>query len=651
MELARETPLSHLARSAGAPRRCVIALTVAVVGLLLAPALASAAEADLLGVTDHGVLVRFNADAPGLARTLGPVTGVVPGESLVALQWRYDPVYDPSNVTVERLFAASDEGRVYAVDPGSRVAQATGAPLPLPTSFSLADYQAIAGHTDQVLQEPGVPPPGPFPTSESPAPAWYLAFTNDLAYAPGDPGEGSTPDIVAAAHVYVHEPPPFVGVWRPLMAIDAARDVLVESGTQQAKSDGFYTVGSLGIPVQAPASLVIAPDGTALLAAPAPLAPTPTSALYRVDLTTGSTTPLGLLPAGTLLRSMVFVPPALVAVRPMDAWLPAPTVDLPVQRYGDPVPAVSFHYDATTCGDPQCWDYPPGPVAHDWLPSTGTETLAPGQETATLDLPTAQGNVDFDSVKVVLSDPSGGGLLTSETQAYVTNGGPRFADPELAARSGQGSMPVTVTRGPDQPAAAVSYAVGGGDAAAGRDYSPVSGLLTFAANQQTQAFDVPIGPGTPDGATRSVQLTVSAPDPHVAIPGAVNRDVATLVIHHPAIPSGGAAALHASLRALRVRRGRVTVYFSCSSPCRAALTLRRVAKGSRGHLGGLLASRRVSERKAGRAHVVLILSPGARRASSRALRNGSTALLSLSVSDAVGQRVTLERSVRLRSLV
>src|SRR6185369_6779955 len=59
--------------------------------------------------------------------------------------------------------------------------------------------------------------------------------------------------------------------------------------------------------------------------------------------------------------------------------------------------------------------------------------------------------------------------------------------------------------------ATVAYATSDGTAVAGRDYTPVSGVLTFPANTPSKTFTVPILSNTQLDGNRSVVLTLSAP--------------------------------------------------------------------------------------------------------------------------------------------
>ena len=57
----------------------------------------------------------------------------------------------------------------------------------------------------------------------------------------------------------------------------------------------------------------------------------------------------------------------------------------------------------------------------------------------------------------------------------------------------------------------VHYATAGGSAVAGVDYTPVSGTLTFLANQTTATFTVPLLQGGSSTVTKTVGLVLSGP--------------------------------------------------------------------------------------------------------------------------------------------
>jgi hypothetical protein len=111
-----------------------------------------------------------------------------------------------------------------------------------------------------------------------------------LAYAPGDPGAGESPEITAVAYTSNVAG----AASTTLFGIDIARDVLVRiggpDGTPSPNTGLVFTVGPLGVDAQVPAGLDIAPDGRAF--AVLTIDPSP-SDLYTIDLTTGAATLVG----------------------------------------------------------------------------------------------------------------------------------------------------------------------------------------------------------------------------------------------------------------------------------------------------------------------------------------------------------------------
>ena len=162
--------------------RAVLACAAA---LLAAPATASAAE-QLAGVTEDNTLVLLRSDSPGNVRYAVPISGLPAGERIVGLDVR------PATGGLYGLGASS---RLYRIDLGSGQARALGDPFsPLldGTQFGfginpVADAGRAVSNNRQNLR---------------------LNLDNGrvvqadalLQYAAGDPGAGSTPQVVGAAY-------------------------------------------------------------------------------------------------------------------------------------------------------------------------------------------------------------------------------------------------------------------------------------------------------------------------------------------------------------------------------------------------------------------------------------------------------------------
>jgi hypothetical protein len=240
------------------------ALVVAALALVVAPS-AGAAEA-LYGATADGRLVALQSDAPGDVRVVASIGGLQQNESVVAMDVR---------PTVDVLYAVTSANRIIQINP------VTGATRPVSTlSPGLAgqrfgsdfnpvnDVLRIVSDANQNLRVPfGGNNPG------------QTIQDGALAYAAGDPGAGTDPQVVATAHT--NSTPG--ATQTDLFGIDAARNTLVRIAPPN--QGVLRTVGELGIDVE-DGSLDIAGAGNVAYLA-ARRTGQQRSELYRVDLSTG----------------------------------------------------------------------------------------------------------------------------------------------------------------------------------------------------------------------------------------------------------------------------------------------------------------------------------------------------------------------------
>ena len=80
---------------------------------------------DLVGLTAGNQLVHFSSSAPNAITTVGPITGVASGQTMVAIDFR------SANDQLYGLAVGGGTGQLYTIDP------TTGVATPLPSSFSL----------------------------------------------------------------------------------------------------------------------------------------------------------------------------------------------------------------------------------------------------------------------------------------------------------------------------------------------------------------------------------------------------------------------------------------------------------------------------------------------------------------------------------
>ncbi len=256
----------------------------------LLPLLAAPAAAQtLLGLTADNRLLPLRAGTPVLAGPAMLITGLASGENLLAIDFR------PAN---GRLYALSDQSRLYTVDPWNGTATAVGAPFTpalAGTEFGFDFNPTVdrirvvsdAGQNLRLHPDTGV----------------VVATDLPIAYAAQDPGAGQT--AMLAGSGYTNSVAGATST--TLYGIDAARNVLV---TQVPPNNGVLnTVGALGRDVTTLAGFDIVPGGAAWAALHSGNGPTQ---LFTVDLATGATTWQGTLAAAvgtSRLRGLAIAPP------------------------------------------------------------------------------------------------------------------------------------------------------------------------------------------------------------------------------------------------------------------------------------------------------------------------------------------------------
>lgn len=258
---------------------------------LLVPFLAAEIAAQsLLGLTTDNRLVPLHAGASLVVGPAMPITGLLPGENVVGIDFR------PAN---ERLYGLTDQGRLLTIDPASGAIHVIGTPLmPMAGEYGF-DFNPVVDRI-RVVTDTGQnlrlhPDTGALVATDMP-----------LAYAPGDVNAGHMP--MAGGSAYTNN---FAGATSTVLYnIDAARDVLV---TQIPPNNGaLNTVGPLGRDVTSVAGFDITTGGTAFAALNTAGAMNGTTQLFRVDLATGSLTFVGMVPngaGGSRLRGLAAVPP------------------------------------------------------------------------------------------------------------------------------------------------------------------------------------------------------------------------------------------------------------------------------------------------------------------------------------------------------
>jgi hypothetical protein len=278
-------------------------------GLALAAPAAGAQQ--LVTATSAGGkerLVTFDASRPGEIRN-AKIDGLERGDHVAGLDVR------PCTGQLYALGNDGDTSRLYTIAFAAKGNRAVATPLgarfdTAGTSFGFdfnpaVDRIRIVSDADENLRvSPG--PGGEACGAPAPAAGTVAAVDGPLAYAAGDAGAGTAPDVTAAAYTNSAVGP------RPttttLFDLDVRRDVLV---TQTPPNAGtLNTVGPLGLDAALPTGFDIASgsggEQTAFAALTARAGGR--SGLFRIDLATGAATSLGAIggPKGT--RGLAVLP-------------------------------------------------------------------------------------------------------------------------------------------------------------------------------------------------------------------------------------------------------------------------------------------------------------------------------------------------------
>ena len=249
---------------------------LAVAGLLGVTLTGNASAAMVYGLTSGNALVMFDSATPGSIVGSVSVSGLSAGQVLRGIDFR--PVDGG-------LYGVSSDSRLYAINTGTGVATAIGAPAQFTlngTAFGFdfnptVDRIRVTSNLDQNLRL-------------NPANGSLTATDGVLAYAAGDVNAGSNPNIVGSAYTNS-----FNGAaTTTLYNIDSVLDVLV---TQNPPNNGtLNTVGSLGFNTGESVGFDILPFTNSAFASLTGAGGA--SGLFSINLGTGAATSIGAIGSG-----------------------------------------------------------------------------------------------------------------------------------------------------------------------------------------------------------------------------------------------------------------------------------------------------------------------------------------------------------------
>ncbi|MGO9466986.1 MAG: Calx-beta domain-containing protein, partial [Isosphaeraceae bacterium] len=188
-----------------------------------------------------------------------------------------------------------------------------------------------------------------------------------------------------------------------------------------------------------------------------------------------------------------------------------------VERLGNSSAQVSVDY-GTSSGT--------AVAGKDYRAASGALNFAAGQNTATFTVPIlANPNQTASSttVDLTLSLPAGGatlGSISTATLTIINNLPPvlEFSSSQFSVYAGTGQAVITVDRfGPTGSPVSVGYSAGGGTGIPGRDYTRVTGTLSFAASQTSLSFVVPVSIDSTAAVSPIVDLTLAQPKGDVSL--------------------------------------------------------------------------------------------------------------------------------------
>jgi trimeric autotransporter adhesin len=245
-----------------------------------------------VGLTTSNRLVTFNTNAPGAILRDVPITGLLGGEIVLAIDFR------PAG---GQLFGYTSYGRLVTLDQVTGAATLVGVPNSLTGNEYGFDFNPTVDRIRVVNDQNQN-------ARINPATGATAGTDTNLAYAPGDPFFGNDPTVTGAA--YTNN---FAGATTTtLYDIDSGLDALVTQGSPNGaptspNSGQLFTIGSLGVDTNNLVGFDIS-GNTSVAYATLSDAFNVTS-LYTINLTNGNATLVGQIgSATTSLRGLAISP-------------------------------------------------------------------------------------------------------------------------------------------------------------------------------------------------------------------------------------------------------------------------------------------------------------------------------------------------------
>jgi hypothetical protein len=260
-----------------------------------------------------------------------------------------------------------------------------------------------------------------------------------------------------------------------------------------------------------------------------------------------------------------------------------------------------------------------------------------------------------ESLSLALTNPGGGSELGSSASAVLriaddgASGALAMSSNAYSVRESDGIVTITVSRpgGSLGGPVAVGYATTDGTAAAGSDYTAVSGTLAFAPGEATKTFTVPVTSdfGVEADETFQVALSNATGGANVGSPAGATVTIANddAVAAGPT-PDGTAPKL--TLAAKRVQRALKTKALSLSARCDERCSLRAVAKVKIGRRNVVLGRAKATGASGRATKMKLKLSRKSLARLRKAMKRGKArVVLTVAARDAAGNAAAGSRKV------
>ena len=272
--------------------------------VLLAPAPAHAVP--VVALLDFNRLVLFDSSSPGTVISSGLVTGTVPGDRIIAIDFR---------PATGQLYGFSTGDFIYVIDPQTRAVIRTLGPIdPTINGNAIALDFDPARDRLRVVNDDAGPARQNFLVEPDPATGGGVTVETPPAFAPGDRNAPLTPVIhglaydnnfLGAAHSRLWGIHHGAGVNVPYLVTIAPGGQLRTVGPLLGTTDAAQVTNDIGFdiaPVSGAAYVVLKMNSPTITA----------THLYEVNLANGSATSLGVVGEAGQVLDIAVVPPPLI---------------------------------------------------------------------------------------------------------------------------------------------------------------------------------------------------------------------------------------------------------------------------------------------------------------------------------------------------